>query len=172
SLVLEYGYPLAGGGRRAVAPTALAPVIAEEENVLPAAEIRERLDALGDVLGALQPTACCGTLRLGVALRRSEMTPTAGISTQLLDWIAEHGDEPAGGTAGPSADLGEVDFLLRYRHDTRDRAVFPNAGTEHELRFTASLPGSEIEYGLAEYRVSAYRPIGPRFTLRAMGRIG
>src|SRR5690606_14493787 len=57
SLVLEYGYPPAGGGRRAVAPTARAPVIAEGENVLPDAEDRERLDAPGDVPGALQPPA-------------------------------------------------------------------------------------------------------------------
>jgi len=172
SLVLEYGYPLAGGGRRAASPGALVPVIADEETLLPTAEIRERLGALSDVLSELRPTSCCGTLRLGVALRRSEMTPTAGISTQLLDWIATQRDGPAGGELGrPSVDLGEADFLLRYRHDTRDRAVFPSAGAEHELRFTAALPGSEVEYGLADYRVGVYRPLGRRFTLRAMGRV-
>src|SRR5690606_4770421 len=91
SLVLEYGYPLAGAGRRASPLRALAPVLADEETLLPTAEIRERLAALGDVLDELRPTACCGTLRLGVALRRSELTPAAGVSTQLADWLAGHG---------------------------------------------------------------------------------
>ena len=165
SLVLEYGYPLAGAGRRASPLRALAPVLADEETLLPTAEIRERLAALGDVLDELRPTACCGTLRLGVALRRSELTPAAGVSTQLADWLAGHG-------AVEYADLREADFQLRFRHDTRDRAVFPSAGVEHELRFTAALPGSDVEYALADYRLSAYRPLGPRWTLRAMGRLG
>lgn len=172
SLALEYGYPLAGGGRRALPPRALAPVLASEETLLPTAEIRERLAALGDVLDELRPTACCGTLRLGVALRRSELSPAAGVSTQLADWLAEHGDGSAGGEPGRrSADLREVDFQLRFRRDTRDRAVLPSAGVEHDLRFTAALPGSDVEYALADYRLSAYRPIGQRWTLRVSGRL-
>src|SRR5690606_26560529 len=122
----------------------------------------QRLAALGDILDELRPTACCGTLRVGIALRRAELTPAPGLSAQLLDWLGEHGGLDGSGVAAPSADLGEVDFLLRYRRDTRDRPVFPTAGVEHELDFTAALPGSDIEYSLADYRVSAYRPLGRR----------
>lgn len=170
SLVLEYGYPLAGGGRRASAPPALAPALADEETRLPTHELRERLAALGDVLDALRPTACCSSMRLGVALRRTELAPAPGLGTQFSDWIAEHGTVADG--LAPSADLREADFLLGFRHDTRDRAVFTNAGVLHQLSFTAALPGSDIEYALADYRVSAYRPVGRGWTLRATGRLG
>ena len=172
SLVLQYGYPLAGRGRRATPPLALRVPRATAEAALPIAELRERLAALGDVLDELRPTACCGSLRLGIALRNSEMTPTADIGTQLSTWLVENGGGSVGAIGLPAADLDEIDFLLRYRYDSRDRAVFPNAGVEHELGFTAALPGSDVEYALVDYRFSAFRPLGSRWVLRATARLG
>lgn len=172
SLSLEYGYPLAGRGRRASAPLALAPALADAETRLPTHELRDRLAAVGDVLDALRPTACCSTLRVGVALRRSELIPALDVGTQLVDWVAETGDGLVGDGLRPSADLREVDLLLGFRRDTRDRAVFPNAGVLHSLSFTAALPGSDVEYALADYRVSAFKPIGRQSTLRVTGRLG
>ena len=171
SAALEYGYPLAGRGRRASAPLALPPTLADAETPVPTHELRERLAEVGDVLGSLRPTACCGTLRLGLALRRTELAPALGVGAQLVDWIAKHGTDGRGDALRPAADLREVDFVLGYRRDTRDRIVFPNAGVLHELRFTAALPGSDVEYALADYRLSAHRPAGRSFTLRAFGRI-
>jgi len=171
SLSLEYGYPLAGRGRRASAPLALAPALADTETRVPTTELRDRLAAAGDVLDALRPTACCSMLRVGVALRRSELIPALGVGTQLLDWVTENGNG-AGDDLRPSADLREVDLLLGFRRDTRDRAVFPNAGVLHALSLTAALPGSDVEYALADYRVSAFKPVGRQSTLRVMGRLG
>ena len=110
-------------------------------------------------------------LRVGVALRRSELIPALGVGTQLLDWVTENGNG-AGDDLRPSADLREVDLLLGFRRDTRDRAVFPNAGVLHALSLTAALPGSDVEYALADYRVSAFKPVGRQSTLRVMGRLG
>src|SRR5690606_23774098 len=110
SLSLEYGYPLAGRGRRASAPLALAPALAAAEARLPTPELRDRLAAVGAVLDALRPTACCSTLRVGVALRRSELIPALDVGTQLVDWVAETGDGLVGDGLRPSADLREVDL--------------------------------------------------------------
>lgn len=166
SLTLEFGYPLAGGGA-STSPRTAVRTAAEREALLPTAEVRERLAALGDVLDALRPSACCGSLRLGVALRRADIAQVSRGSSQFAQWIAEHG-----GTSARAAELDELDFQLRYRRDTRDRAQFPERGVEHRVSFTAALPGSDIEYLLADYTVSAYRPIGRRWTLRTLARLG
>lgn len=166
SAVLEYGYPLG----RAAAQGALPWVrrLAADERLLPTAEVRERLAALDDVLDELQPLACCGSLRLGVALRRADMTPGIAVSSQLLQWIIQHGGTT---TDGPAIDIDEIDFLLHYTYDTRERTVFPTRGIQHRVSFTAALPGSDVEYALADYRVAAFRPVGLDFTLRAIGRL-
>ncbi len=172
SVVLEYGYPLARQSRPAALPFPIPPPRTDPDTVLPTAEVRERLEALGDVLEILRPTACCGSLRLGLALRRATLAPAADASVQLREWIADVGGGSDGDGTHASAELDEVDFTLRYRHDTRDRAVFAQQGVEHDVRIIAALPGSDIDYALVDYRVSAYRPVGSRWTVRALGRIG
>jgi outer membrane protein insertion porin family len=167
SLVIEYGYPLDGGGPDVAALAPGRRLL--EEALLPSAEVRERLAALGEVLDERRHAACCGSLRLGVALRRAELTAKPGLGSQLLDWISAHG---AANLAAPNAQLDEIGMLLRYRRDTRDRPVFPRRGIEHRVDFTVTLPGSDVEYLLGEYRLAAYRPLAGRWTLRASGRLG
>src|SRR5690606_5689096 len=172
SLVVEHGFPL---GRASGTSAATRAALLGSEGLLPSAEIRERLSAAAEVLDALRPTACCGSLRLGVALRRAELSPGSLVSRQLLDWIEAHGDpapiDVPGASGTPSATLDELAFLLTYRYDTRDRPIFPSSGVEQLVTFTAAVPGSDAEYALAEYRASVYRPIGRLFTLRAGGRL-
>lgn len=171
SLVIEHGFPLGRSSRVSPATRAAGQRLLGADGLLPAAEIRERLTAAAEVLDALRPTACCGSLRLGAALRRAELAPGPLASRQLLDWTAAHGPPAPDLSGAPSAALDELAFLLTYRYDTRDRPVFPSSGVEQLVTLAATVPGSDAEYAIAEYRASAYRPIGKRFTLRAAGRL-
>jgi outer membrane protein insertion porin family len=109
-------------------------------------------------------------LTLGLGLADTTLAPGALVSDQLLAWITANGDV----RAGPATQFTELDFLLRWRYDTRDRAIRPARGTEHALSLAAALPGSEVEYYLLDYELAHYRPIGERWTaaLRAQLAFG
>lgn len=171
SVVIEHGYPLGGAGRAPLIAQPAGRRLVPEDGLLPRAELRERLAPLADTLDAASSTACCGSLRLGAALRRAELAPGSIVSTQLLDWITGHADAGSRGATAAIARLDEIDFLLTYRYDTRDRALFPTSGVEQRISFSASVPGSDVEYALADYRASGYRALGRRWTLRASGRL-
>ncbi|HEY7671941.1 MAG TPA: BamA/TamA family outer membrane protein [Gammaproteobacteria bacterium] len=108
---------------------------------------------------------------LGLELADTTLAPGALASDQLLAWIAANGDTRAG---SPATQFTELDFLLRWRYDSRDRTLRPARGTEHALSLTAALPGSEVEYYLLDYELAHYRPIGERWTaaLRAQLAFG
>jgi outer membrane protein insertion porin family len=98
---------------------------------------------------------------LGLELADTTLAPGALASDQLLGWITANGDTRAG---GPATQFTELDFLLGWRYDTRDRMIRPARGTEHALELTTALPGSEVEYYLLDYELAHYRPIGKRWT--------
>jgi len=108
---------------------------------------------------------------LGLELADTTLAPGALTNDQLLDWIAVNGDTRAG---SPATQFTELDFLLRWRYDTRDRTIRPARGTEHALSLTAALPGSEVEYYVLDYELAYYRPISERWTaaLRAQLALG
>jgi outer membrane protein insertion porin family len=110
-------------------------------------------------------------LGLGLELWDTTLSSGVGTSEQLLAWIAGNGDVRDGGL---STQFTELDFVLRWRYDTRDRIVRPERGVEQTLRFTAALPGSEAEYYLLDYELASYRRIGERWTamLRAQLAFG
>ena len=108
---------------------------------------------------------------LGLELAETTLAPGALASDQLLDWITTNGETRVGGL---STQFTELDFLLRWRSDSRDRIVRPTRGTEHALSLTAALPGSEVEHYVLDYDLAHYRPIGERWTaaLRAQLTFG
>jgi outer membrane protein insertion porin family len=110
-------------------------------------------------------------LTLGLELADTTLAPGALVSDQLLAWINANGDAQAN---GPATQFTELDFLLGWRYDTRDRTIRPARGTEHALSLTAALPGSEVEYYLLDYELAHYWPIGERWTaaLRAQLALG
>jgi outer membrane protein insertion porin family len=100
-------------------------------------------------------------LTLGLELADTTLAPGALASDQLLAWITANGDTRAG---GPATQFTELDFLLRWRYDSRDRTIRPTRGTEHGLSLNAALPGSEVEYYQLDYELAHFRPIGERWT--------
>jgi outer membrane protein insertion porin family len=105
---------------------------------------------------------------LGLELADTTLAPGALASDQLLAWISANGDT----RAGPATQFTELDFLLRWRYDARDRTIRPTRGTEHELSLTAALPGSEVEYYLLYYDLAHYWPIGERWTAALHAQLG
>jgi outer membrane protein insertion porin family len=155
---LEYGYRL----ESAADSTAFEPL--RPGMCRPPIGLGERLPGLADCSRE-------SALRIGVELRRGSLTAAGGASAQLIDWVATHGDSNVSGAA-VSTTLDNVDFVLGWRSDSRDRPVFGDGGLEQSLTLRAALPGSDVEYYSADYDVEQRLPLGERWTLRLRGRLG
>src|SRR5690606_15687123 len=154
SATVEHAYPLGRASGTSQATLAAGRRLLGGDRLLPAPEIRERLSTAAAVLDALRTTACCGSLRLCVALRRVELDPGTLLGSRLMDWIAALVDaallDAPDVSSSPRATLVELGFTLTSRRVTRDRLIFPSSGVEQQVAFTASVPGSAGEYALAE----------------------
>jgi outer membrane protein insertion porin family len=93
-------------------------------------------------------------VRFGGSWQHVEFATTAFSSTQLQDWVAQNGRPIAATVAG-------IDFVgtryeafelnAAYVFDSRDRTLFPTSGTMHRLSLSATVPGSQVEYFVADY---------------------
>ena len=154
---LEYGYRLESAADSA----AFAPL---RGICRPPIGFGERLPGLADCSRE-------SALRFGVELRSGDLTAAGGASAQLMDWVSTNGDASVSG-AVVSTNLDDVDFVLGWRSDSRDRPVFGDSGLEQALTLHAALPGSDVEYYRAEYDVEQRLRLGERWTLRLRGRLG
>ena len=126
---------------------------------------------LGVRLPGLADCSRESALRLGIELRSAELTAAGGASAQLVDWVSTNGDSSVSDGA-VSTNVDEIDFVLGWRRDSRDRPVFWDNGLEQALTLRAALPGSDVEYYRADYEVEQRLPLGERWTLRLRGRLG
>ncbi|HEX6998254.1 MAG TPA: BamA/TamA family outer membrane protein [Gammaproteobacteria bacterium] len=110
-------------------------------------------------------------VRFGLELRDVALGAGPAASSQLVDWLTAVGGA-LGPEPSPTAEFAEADLLLGWRHDTRDRVVFPRLGREQSLEARLALPGSDVEHYALDYEVASYRPIGERWTLRLRGHLG
>jgi hypothetical protein len=79
------------------------------------------------------------TVRLGVELRSAELTASGAASAQLADWISTNGSSSvSNGTISTSLD--EIDFVLGWRRDSRDRPVLGDDGSSSRSRYVPRYP--------------------------------
>jgi outer membrane protein insertion porin family len=126
---------------------------------------------LGARLPGLADCSRESALRLGIELRSADLTAAGGASAQLIDWVSTNGDPSMSGGA-VSTKVDEIDFVLGWRRDSRDRPVFGDNGLEQALTLRAALPGSDVEYYRADYEVEQRLRLGERWTLRLRGQLG
>jgi outer membrane protein insertion porin family len=58
---------------------------------------------------------------------------------------------------------------LGWSFDTRNRALFADRGTRHQVNLAWSVPGSDVEYWIATYNYLQFLPIYGPFTLALIG---
>jgi outer membrane protein insertion porin family len=99
------------------------------------------------------------SVRLGLALRDTTVGAGDDSSSQLAGWIAANGESVVADGA-LSTELEELDLTFRWRHDSRNRQSFPDAGLEQSLDVRAALPASEVEYFTMRYDATRYSTVG------------
>ncbi len=117
------------------------------------------------------PIAAQQSLSLGVALRAATLGAGPDGSAQLRSWIASNGEPTATGVA-PATEFEELDLLLRWRYDTRNRDGFPQRGLEQSVDARAALPASDIEYFTVRYDATRYWAVGRDWTASVHGVAG
>lgn len=100
-------------------------------------------------------------IRLGFGLERTEILSglSENTSAEVRDFLNEYGDSDA-----PVDELGnktEASFdaltlIASYSHDTRNRTVFANKGSQHVVSLDMTAPHSELEFYKLSYRSKVY----------------
>jgi outer membrane protein insertion porin family len=109
-------------------------------------------------------------VRLGLAWRSATLGAGPNSSAQLASWIAANGESTLTGEA-LSTQFDELDLLLHWRHDTRNRDGFPEHGLEQSIDGRVALPVSDVDYFALRYDATRYWPVG-RWTASVHGVVG
>jgi outer membrane protein insertion porin family len=112
-------------------------------------------------------------VRMGLSAQKAELlTSPGGSAIQAVDWVRNNGEtfelvQPTAiffGTKYTTFELG-----LGWSFDTRNRALFADRGTRHQVNLAWSVPGSDVEYWLLTYSYLQFLPIYGPFTLALFG---
>jgi outer membrane protein insertion porin family len=88
-----------------------------------------------------------------------------GSSQQAIDWVLSNGNPTVIDPQVAVTDFFSLDFLAGWVYDSRNRSLFPTRGAQHRAIFTATIPGSEVQYWAANYSYDQYIPTARYFVL-------
>jgi outer membrane protein insertion porin family len=126
-------------------------------------------------------------IRLGIALQAAELVTVLNSSApQAIDWVANNGksyfreetlvDDPTGLPIGTFNIVGTkfktAELVTGWSFDSRNRTLFATRGTRHGLSLSYSVPGSEVQYWVANYEYLQYVPLGRKLTLAFNAELG
>jgi outer membrane protein insertion porin family len=125
-------------------------------------------------------------LRIGLSLQSSELLVGAGSAEQAVDWVRSNGSPTT--TNIPEQDFGNgfivpattiftsqfnsIEVVAGWSLDTRNRALFADRGMRHTVSLSYALPGSDVEYFVANYDYLQYIPLFGRWTVALGAEIG
>ncbi len=112
------------------------------------------------------PIANLQYLTFGFSYQDAELLTSNFSSRQALEWVQANGETfpVAGGFLGTA--VKSLDLVTAWQYDSRNAALFPTAGTRLSLGLNASVPGSDVEYYVANMDFTKYMPIRGRWLFR------
>jgi outer membrane protein insertion porin family len=98
--------------------------------------------------------------RVGASVQHIEFATGTYSSQQLWNWVRNNGDTTYLRRSGEYFIRGTVSNLLElsasWNYDSRNRGLFPTAGTAQSFGITSTVPGSGLEYLTATYHFQHY----------------
>jgi outer membrane protein insertion porin family len=106
-------------------------------------------------------------VRFGFMYRQAELLTSAFSSSQARDWVRQNGNPftVPGTTDLFGTQVRSVDLISGWGLDTRNRVLFPDRGMSVRANLSATAPGSEVEYYIANLEMERY------FMLRGPWRV-
>jgi outer membrane protein insertion porin family len=93
------------------------------------------------------------SLRAGVGIEQTAIDTFANsTSDQVLEFVVDNGTK-----------YTDVEFRTGISRDTRNRTFFASRGSLHSLTIDARIPGSDLEFATATYRMQQYIPLPLKF---------
>jgi len=107
------------------------------------------------------PTNEFDRIRLNLDLRDTDFKLGSTASDEIKDFITDNGNS-------------YLDFILSasWRHDSRDKSIFPTRGGVQSVSAQVTIPGSDLSYYKLSYRNKHYFPLSKTFTLALNADIG
>ncbi|MGQ0529814.1 MAG: outer membrane protein assembly factor BamA [Panacagrimonas sp.] len=118
-------------------------------------------NTIGGALTYGIPLSEYAALRAGFGVEQTAIDTFAdSTSDQVLEFVVDNGTE-------------FIDFELRtgISRDTRNRTFFASRGSLHSLNLDFRIPGSDLEYGTAVYRLQQYIPMPFKFFLEVNANV-
>ncbi|MGB0954483.1 MAG: outer membrane protein assembly factor BamA [Panacagrimonas sp.] len=101
-------------------------------------------------------------LRAGFGIEQTALDTFANASSdQVLEFVINNGSS-----------FDAVEFRTGIARDTRNRTFFASRGALHSLNVDITVPGSDLEYYSATYRMQQYIPLPFKFFVEFNGNVG
>ncbi|MFW2372804.1 MAG: outer membrane protein assembly factor BamA, partial [Gammaproteobacteria bacterium] len=114
-------------------------------------------------------------IRLGFGLERTEILSgiSSNTSAEVRDFLNKYGDGPVDADGNQTqASFDALTLIASYSHDTRNRTVFANQGSQHVVSLDMTAPHSELEYYKLSYRAKVYFNMTSDLTLMLRSDLG
>jgi outer membrane protein insertion porin family len=122
-------------------------------------------------------------VRFGLSVTRSELLTTSnGSAVQAQNWVQQNGKPYSRSAVDNFGNIFEFfgskftafELTAGWQMNSLNRGLFADRGQRQSLSFSTSIPGSAVEYWVADYQFARYIPIWRRFTgaLKFQGQYG
>jgi outer membrane protein insertion porin family len=107
-------------------------------------------------------------LRFGINATRSELlTTSSGSAQQAQNWVQQNGNPYSRSAVDDFGNVYEffgskftaLELSAGFYRQSLNRGMFATRGQRQNLTLSTSIPGSAVEYWLAEYQLNQYVPI-------------
>ncbi|MDH4313566.1 MAG: outer membrane protein assembly factor BamA [Gammaproteobacteria bacterium] len=116
------------------------------------------------------------SLSFGVNYQRNELLSSTNSTQQAQEWVRNNGNpfvvDIQRGSVFFGTKFDSLEFLTGWTYDNRNRSIFADRGSRHQLFLGITAPGSDVEYYTARYNATKYQPIYGRWTLALNGEFG
>ncbi len=116
------------------------------------------------------------SLSFGVTYQRNELLSSTKSTTQEQDWVANNGnpliEDVGGGIVFFGTQFDTFELLGGWTYDSRNRALFPDRGSRHQLFLGLAVPGSDVQYYTGRYNFTKYFPVYGPWVVRANADLG
>ena len=98
------------------------------------------------------------SLRFGFNFQHAEMLTSFFSSEQQRQWVQQNGTpfQVEGATGVFGTEIDSLELVLGWSYDSRNRTLFPDAGSRIAFSLNAAIPGSDVEYFVARIDYTKY----------------
>ena len=110
--------------------------------------------------------------RYGVIFQDSSLVTGQFSSTQALSFVQNNGNPETfvdGQVFG--TDFRSYELFNGWTRDTRDRVIMAARGARHDVTFSVTGPGSEVEYYIGRYDLVKYWPLGGKWIVELSSQV-